>query len=121
FGGAAGTVTNYGSIVTRNGIEMLQGGTVRNGQTNAVISTGSGGSIGIFIDGGVGSIANLGTVTAAGTSGGDAIFLYDGGSVVNGGAGDTAALIKDDFTGKDTGIEFRKIAGTVTNYGTISG
>ena len=65
--GAAGTVTNYGTIAADNGtgIRLQGGGTVRNNQHSALIS---GADIGVGI-GAAGAVVNRGTILASGDSG----------------------------------------------------
>ena len=65
--GAAGTVTNYGTIAADNGtgIRLQGGGTVRNNQHSALIS---GADIGVGT-GAAGAVVNRGTILASGDGG----------------------------------------------------
>jgi hypothetical protein len=119
--GAPGTVVNYGSIDSAEfGIRMKSGGSFSNAQGSARLNVGSLGSEGIIIYGGLGSVGNLGSITAAGTDGGSAILLGNGGTVTNGSPTDSTALLEDNVTDKDIGIEVETAAGTVTNFATIN-
>src|SRR5688572_13838210 len=78
--GAAGTawnVINHGTIVSGSGyyasfsagIRLLSGGTVSNGSTGSI----AGRRDGIWIEGGSGTVANSGTITASTVSG---VYLF---------------------------------------------
>ncbi len=135
IGGAAGTVTNFGSIETGTAesypyrfrrtegaaVALWAGGTVVNGGTGddtALISAGSGVSFGVKVAGGAGAVRNFGDIDAQGGSNFDntiAISLADGGRVTNGGDADRGATIK----GGAEGVIIAGAAGTVVNFGTI--
>ena len=120
--GGTGTVANYGAInfaPSSFGVRLRGGGSVRNAQ-NALIS-GAHGNDGVIIYGGSATVGNFGLILAAGTDGGAGVFLGNGGSVTNGAANAAAAVIKDDAAAKDIGIEISNAAGTVANYGIVSG
>jgi hypothetical protein len=107
--GAAGTVTNSGSIAgtAYDGIYMLAGGSV----TNAASATITGGYVGV-----VTSLGSGGTVLNAGYIAGstkDGVVLQHGGSVSNAASG----LIKGLG---DEGV-FLYNGGTFTNAGTVIG
>ena len=118
--GAAGTVTNYGSITSPGGakyefaaVSLGTGGRVTNGSstdTRALISGYDG--VGIFAT--PGTVSNFGTIIGTGgASGGQkvaGIYLAHGGGISNASAG----VIKGA-----TGIKSRYVA-SVTNYGTIT-
>jgi hypothetical protein len=119
----AWTVSNLGTIdgtgMFSIGIDLESGGEITNGSnaaTNALIK--SEGFFAVFIPGGTGKVANLGTIEGAGTSSGG-VDLFVGGSVANGSKSKTAALI--------SAVDGRAISiggtaggsGTVTNFGTV--
>ncbi len=117
----AGTVSNFGRITGygnyRNfGVYMDAGGGVTNGaatDVGALIEAYAG--VGIF--GGPGSVTNFGTIisVAAGPDG-YGVQMNGGGVVANGAATDRTAVISGY-----TGLEIQGAAGTVTNFGTITG
>ena len=115
--GRVGTVTNYGTVSGGDwGVLLSGGGVVTNGSnadTGALIQGGFP-LTGVAVYGGVGTVANYGTVTG-GRAG---VLLGAGGAVTNGGAGDTTALIR---TGGLAGVYIVGGAGTVTNVGTVAG
>jgi hypothetical protein len=111
------TITNFGTLdgVLGSGITAVAGGVVTNGGAGdgaALIEGYSGVSARASA-----TVGNFGTIRGAGTATHDAgVYLGQGGSVANGGAGDKTALIE----GYD-GIEAESAVATVTNLGTISG
>ncbi|HEY1299421.1 MAG TPA: calcium-binding protein, partial [Stellaceae bacterium] len=116
-GGAAGTVTNLGTVEAADssgtGVNLgSAGGTVTNGSAGvatALIEVATPG-FGIGIESGaVASVTNYATISA-----GTGVLLSGGGSVANTGA---AALIAANFAGVDL---VGSAAGTLTNSGTIS-
>jgi hypothetical protein len=120
--GTTGAVTNYGTVATGgfNGVRM-EAGTVRNAQSGALISADNqNGSAVMIYYGGPGKVSNLGTIKADGTNGWG-VFIGGGGRVMNGSPTVKTALIEDDASPKATAVEFRNNAGTVNNFGTISG
>ncbi len=115
---AAGTVTNFGSIVGTGGeggaygILFTKGGRLANG------SRGSAGAlvegyVGVEIKASAGSVANFGTIEALGAAGQFGVYLYSG-SVTNGGLADSGASVLGY-----SGIGM-SLSGTVSNYGTVS-
>ncbi len=112
--GGAGMMTNFGTIQGSTGVFMLDGGSVTNGQsgsTTGLIVGTSGDAVGVARA--AGTLTNFGTIQEIGTV--SAVGLTAGGSVTNGAAGATAALI----TGTGTGVYVNKGPGTVTNFGRI--
>ena len=110
----AGTVDNDGTItgVTSDAVYLLSGD-VTNGQLGDATALIDGGLLdnGVLIDSGVGTVANFGTITGAGTAG---VFLAGGGTVTNGAAPDTTALIGGTLDGV-----LLEGAGSLLNYGTV--
>jgi Ca2+-binding RTX toxin-like protein len=114
----AGTVINFGTVTATvaDGIGILGAYStpvqITNGSstsTKALISSTYG------INAAAGSVVtNFGTITGIG-SGGEALDLR-GGTVVNGAANSTAALLQGEFVGV-----YLTGAGGVTNYGQITG
>lgn len=121
--GAPGTVVNYGAMTSGFdvGVELSHGGMVSNAQASAVIAPSKSAGDGVVIYGGFGTVGNLGTISVAGTDGGAAVFLGNGGTVANGSSAVSTAVLKDDLFSKDIGIEVDGAPGTVTNLGSISG
>jgi hypothetical protein len=134
--GAAGVVSNFGTIIgmggsTQSGVGSTYGGTVTNGAlgdatasiTGATgVSLGKAGKVVNFgrIAGslnsgvdivGVGTVNNQGTITGAFAYG---VNLEAGGSLINGGGANRSALIEGNF-----GVDIQGGAGTVANFGTI--
>jgi hypothetical protein len=111
------SIQNYGvikSIDSKNhfGIELKDGGSVTNGSstnTHALVS----GFESVFIGGAAGTVANFGTINGGKGSFGFGVALGYGGSLTNGSALDTTALI----VGYE-GVVFDR-AGEVANFGTI--
>ena len=113
YGG--GGVTNFGNIVGSTGISLHDGGTVNNGAPGSTTATivGTSGA-GVVISLTAGTVVNFGTVESLGTS--PAIVLNGaGGSVANGSAAVTTALI----TSQGSGIYIGRGPGAVTNFGNI--
>jgi hypothetical protein len=113
--GGAGTVINDGGITSTGtqaiGVEIGHGGgagTVDN--HGGIVSTGSNGT-GILLESG-GSVANYGSVAATGTAG-LGVQLSAGGSVTN--------AASASITGSGYGVLIHGGAGTVVNYGGITG
>jgi hypothetical protein len=116
--GAAGTVTNYGSIgatgAASTGIADRAGGSVLNGST---LSTGwsiTGALYGVSMLDGNGAIGNYGTIRSTGTSGAG-IDIAGNGLITNGAGTPTTWLIEGA-----SGIVVDN-NGTVVNDGTILG
>ncbi|MGC2412099.1 MAG: hypothetical protein WA459_05315 [Stellaceae bacterium] len=110
-----GTVANFGTITAAStggvGVVLYAGGSVTNGGTGVINASISGGSFGVYIRGGIGTVSNFGTITEASGSG-FGVELAAGGSVTNGASGLIAA-------GK-VGVYITGGIGTVSNLGTIS-
>jgi len=112
----AGSVTNFGTINGGSeGVVYRFGASVTNGASDDTTALIEGGN-GILISGG--TVANYGTIDGLGGTFADAgVYLTRGGSVVNGGSGDTQALIEGhDGILMGIGNEL-----SVTNFGTIAG
>ncbi len=111
-----GTVSNLGTILggTPFAVVLSGGGSVSNGATGNTAALISGG-IGVAL-GAAGGVANYGTIRGTESGFGDGVLL-PGGSVTNGAAHSTAASISGDLYG----IVIQNSAGTVANFGTVSG
>src|SRR5215472_14178514 len=125
YGGAAvvgygypWTLINYGALqgfgTTSFGVDLEDGGKVVNAANGPAVGSISGGYDGVVIRGATGTLANQGTISTTG-SGGGGVYFGAGGTVTNGAAGATAAVI----SGSDAGIVFVGGPGTVTNFGRI--
>jgi antigen 43 len=110
----AGTVDNDGTVIgiASDAVYLVSGG-VTNGQLGDATALIAGGSLdnGVWIESGVGTVANFGTITGGGAAG---VFLEGGGTVTNGAAADTAALIAGALEGV-----LLEGAGSLLNYGTV--
>jgi hypothetical protein len=131
---AAGSVTNFATIAPAAGdlaeaVVLEDGGTVVNGPSGA-----SGaliyGLIGVGIAGRAGTVTNFGTIhtKSVGFEGGTGVELGDGGSVTNGSATATQAFIGgyifngvNFHPGVEHGVAIGGGAGTMTNFGTVTG
>ena len=117
----SGTISNLGTIASTAttggmGVFALGTGTVSNGSTLNTTALISGYSSGVRITGPGAYISNLATIAATGQLGG-AVYLRAGGSIVNGTAADTTAVL----TGAGLGVNIQHASGSVTNFGIISG
>ena len=88
-------ITNLGTVAATGNrfpgaIYLKQGGVVTNASTAVVAGYGS--NAGIAIVGAAGAVTNFGAID--GGTAGRGVELYDGGSLVNGSAGDTLATIR---------------------------
>ncbi len=116
--GAAGTVTNYGSIgatgAASTGVADRAGGSVLNGST---LSTGwqiTGALYGISMLAGNGAVGNYGTVRSTGTTG--AAINIGGSGIITNGAGTPTTWLIEGVGGIFVGNN-----GTVVNDGTVLG
>ena len=118
----AGTVTNFGGIGdagTVYGVYLGNGGVVTNGSSADTSATVTG-NIGVRVSNAAGTVRNFGTIAAANavtisaTPAG--VVLQAGGSVTNGAAADTKAML-----GGIDGIYATTVVATVTNFGSIVG
>lgn len=110
--GGAYTIANDGTVHAEGGnvgINLQDGGSIAN-DSAALIE----GATGIWIAGAAGSVANLGTILGAGLAE-YGMLVEAGGSITNGSAADTAALIEGR-----TGL-WLEGGGTIGNFGTIDG
>jgi fibronectin-binding autotransporter adhesin len=118
IGAADATVTNFGTIAgaatARCGVDLQTGGVVTNGSATDVAAIISGSSCGVY--GYALTLANFGTIEAASSARSGAGLAASGrGSLTNGSAADTSALIQG-YDGCDIGR-----LTTLTNNGTIEG
>ncbi|MBV9520160.1 MAG: VCBS repeat-containing protein [Hyphomicrobiales bacterium] len=105
--GAAGTVTNNGSITGAHGVSLGVGGSVTNSATGVV----TGQTAGVFASTSASStVVNAGHISATAGAGAD---IEGGGSVTNSAGG--------VISGSAFGVFMTGAANTVTNAGTISG
>jgi hypothetical protein len=112
----AWTVNNQGTIEGNGstngfGIQLLDGGTVNNAAGGLIADYNQA----ILVEFASGAVTNLGRIEGTGTNGVGVSFFDTGGQVINGSAGDTAALI----SGEGNGIVINGAAGSVANFGTI--
>jgi len=110
----AGLLANDGTILGDNSDAVYLGsGTVTNGQIGDFTALISGGTAdnGVWINSGLGTVANFATILSGGASG---VFLNAGGTVTNGTSTDSAALISGAFEGVLLGA-----SGTLRNDGTV--
>ena len=115
----AGIVAGLYTAHNAQGIFLAAGGSVTNLSTGTI----SGDYNAIRITGGSGTVDNLGFIHSndiPGQNGGVGIYLADGGIVINGAAGGTVSTAF--ILGYNNGVRFGASgAGTLTNYGTVSG
>lgn len=98
----------YGGISEAQGIHLKSGGSITNLTTGRIVARVSG----IFIEGGSGTVANLGTILGQELG----VGLVAGGSVTNGASGSSVGYIY----GAVTGISVVGSPGTIANFGKIS-
>jgi len=114
----AGTVSNFGTIygdgLAGKGIALNLGGVITNGSTaDTTAYIGASFRNAVYIGGDVGTINNFGSIVSNGRHG---VSMGVGGTINNGSAADTVALI----SGERNGIYARGATPTaVNNYGTI--
>ncbi len=120
---AAGTVTNFGTILGQGaaesgGVILSAGGAVRNGDLSDIQALISGGS-GVAIYGAAGAVTNQGTIDSTVGSetavGGYGVRLGAGGGLTNGAYSNHAALVE----GYGAGVSVAGGAGTIHNFGLI--
>jgi hypothetical protein len=117
FHNKAGTVTNFGSIISDStgasgaGVYLQDGGLVTNERQGTVVGAAN---AGVAVTGGAGTVINLGTIDETGGTGA-AVYLGGGGVVTNGRSGTALGLID----GGRVGVLFENRRGGVTNFGTI--
>jgi hypothetical protein len=113
------TASNFGSITaTASGFGVyMSGGVVTNGSTLATAALIEGPDGGVKALTASTTVTNFGVIDGIGStiSAGDAISLKAGGTVTNGAAGDTGALIEGGF-----GVFTQAGVTKVANFGTIS-
>ena len=112
---APGTVVNFGTVEitgTGNAVYLNSGGVTNFATIESV--AGNGIEIGSSTAGSTGTVDNLASILSTGTFN-DAVLLEAGGSVTNGAAGSTTALIASSHTG----ISFKNAAGTLVNFGAV--
>jgi hypothetical protein len=117
------TIVNYGtvgSVGSYYGVYLREGGRVTNGSatdTKAVISGGYTQGAAVDAKGASATLTNFGTILGTENNNSLGVNLYDGGTVSNGSAADTTALISAAL-----GIYSRaSVVTTVVNFGTIYG
>jgi hypothetical protein len=115
-----GAVTNLGTVDGDDGqgIWFIAGGSVTNGSESArnALIYGSQGAVYFYSGGSVTNFATIkGGIVSEGGPAGNA-----SGSVTNGSATDTTALI-EGYTGVTLSVLVASATGTVTNFGTITG
>jgi hypothetical protein len=122
--GSAGTVSNYGTIVstqtTGGGAILLQaGGSITNGASGSTSGLITAAATGVQITGSAGTVTNFGTIasTATGTVGG-AVYLGAGGLIANYGLviGARAPI----GAGHGAAVTTVQTAATIRNLGTIA-
>jgi hypothetical protein len=115
--GAAGTVTNYGTITGTNdtGVQLTDGGSITNGFTGGTSALISGGKWGISAQQSA-TIVNYATIAGGNTPVGVGIYLTSGGSITNGATAVAPALIEGYY-----GIKVTAGNTTITNDGTVAG
>jgi RTX calcium-binding nonapeptide repeat (4 copies) len=116
--GGDATIRNLGTIKNATGdftVYLTAGGTITNGSTTDTTALIEG-KIGVYIDTGRGIVTNFGTIETS-SDGGPGIELNQGGIVVNGASGSTAASI----LGVEYGVFAVNGPTTLINFGTITG
>jgi hypothetical protein len=114
---AAYTIINDGRVKgASRGIYLSNGGSVTNGSDADTTASITGTKAGLEIAGAAGAVVNFATISGAAGTAGVGVYLAAGGSLTNGSATDTKALIQ----GGD-GVLVTSKAGRVHNFGTIQG
>ncbi|MGI8840472.1 MAG: beta strand repeat-containing protein, partial [Caulobacteraceae bacterium] len=113
--GGAAIIVNYGTIVggEGGGVALDAGGVITNGSGRDTAAYIYGRTTGVTAAGDA-TVSNFGTIKGAGGASNSGVSLLSGGTIANGSAGDTKALIRGSFNG----VYFTN-AGVVTNFGTI--
>lgn len=108
--GAAGAITNRGSISSSagDGVALFAGGRVSNA-VGAMISGYGTLAAGVFVTGGAATITNSGSIAGPNHLG---VLVAAGGSLSN--------AVGGAISGVDVAVFFEKVAGTVTNAGSLS-
>jgi hypothetical protein len=116
-GPGATTVANFGTVASVGGVSIYlgNGGSVVNGSASDTVASLIGPRPVLFQPGYTGTLTNYGTITAYGTSFGSVAFT-SGGTLMNGSAADTSALISGGH-----GVFMTGGPSYVFNYGTITG
>jgi hypothetical protein len=120
---SGGELTNGGpnstaaAITGQRGVYLFSGTLANYGLIKGTESgtSGLGSYFGVALLAG-GKVENFGTIEGSGALA-DGVTLTNGGTVINGASGATTALISGD----SDGIYVGNLAGTVTNYGTVTG
>ncbi|HEX3994618.1 MAG TPA: hypothetical protein VHX39_25875, partial [Acetobacteraceae bacterium] len=123
-GGMNGVVIQGAGVVNNDGLIFgavsdavyIGSGTVTNGQiggASALIDGGPSGN-GVGVASGLGTVANFSTIIGGGAAG---VYLKAGGTVTNGAASDSAAVI----SGAAEGVLLLHATGLLQNYGTVLG
>jgi len=118
-----GSITAFGAFKASYGIYLRSGGAITNGSNTDTGAQISGYYRGIVIAAGAGTVHNYGTIRASATllSGGKALELMAGGTIVNGSSLDTSAYIYGKMFNA-VGIKGSDASTNVLiNYGTIFG
>ncbi|HXV01269.1 MAG TPA: hypothetical protein VG166_12305 [Caulobacteraceae bacterium] len=112
-----GTLRNFGTVggigASGIGVELESGGVVVNGAAGDHAATLIGAEFGLLVVNAAGTLSNYGTVRATGTSSIGAAFT-EGGTITNGSAADTSAVIEGVV-----GVVVEGQAGVVRNFGTV--
>jgi hypothetical protein len=109
------TVTNFGSILgTDEGVRLEAGGAITNGAAGDTAALIRGALYGVYLNGGSGAVTNFGTILA-GAAEGFGVVLRSTGTVTNGSATDTEALIQGEV-----GLLLSQ-QDTAKNWGTLAG
>jgi fibronectin-binding autotransporter adhesin len=121
------TIKNLGAVSATgyqaNGVFLNASGAVTNGSTLDTTALIQGQHAGVFARNAAATVANFGTILSLGAYSAG-VYLYAGGTVTNGSAADTTALIASHFPTSRSGspgVYAKAAAATVANFGTIRG